>query len=106
MRPLKDPILQTYTFEELAYEFYAHGEYQDAKEERIEQENDKIDKKAHEEASNWADEMEAMEAMEAAEAEQDPSKDPENIAWMEEQMEAAKAIYGDNFGEDISEDFE
>ena len=50
--------------------------------------------------------MEAMEAMEAAEAEQDPTKDPENIAWMEEQMEAAKAIYGDNFGEDISEDFE
>ncbi len=34
-------MLSDYTFEELAYEYYAHGEHAEAKEERIKQENDK-----------------------------------------------------------------
>lgn len=38
--------------------------------------------------------------------EPDPVKDEENIEWMEKQMEEAKAMYGDDFGNDISEDFE
>jgi len=48
-----------------------------------------------------------MEAEEEAEStEQDPSKNAENIEWMDKQMEEAKTMYGDDFGEDISEGFE
>lgn len=103
--PLKDPRLQEYTLEELAYEYYAHNEFDKAKAERIEQENDKIDVEQHEDAVSWADQMEADE-LDEKEPAPDPSKDADNIEWMEKQMEEAKAIYGDDFGEDISEDFE
>ena len=104
-------MLQDYTFEELAYEYYAHGENEKAKSERIEQENDKIDKEEHQEASSWADQMEAEEFGEEEPPSSltetvDPLKDPENIKWMEKQMEEAKAMYGDDFGQDISEDFD
>ena len=104
-------MLQEYSFEELAYEYYAHGERSKAKAERIEQENDKIDIEEHEAATSWANQMEAEELAEAEAAkkspeELDPLKDPENIEWMEKQLEEARAIYGDDFGQDISEDFE
>ena len=108
-RPLKDPILQNYTFEELVYEYYAQSEYEKAKQERIEQESDKIEKDNHQTAVDWADQMEAeeMKAMEqSVEKEIDPVEDPDNIEWMEKQMQDAKEVYGDNFGEDIGEDFE
>ena len=52
----------------------------------------------------WADAEEAKEK-EATEKPSDPTQDPENIRWMEEQMQKAKEQYGDTFGEDISEDF-
>lgn len=47
-----------------------------------------------------------MEDEEFGEPELDPVNDSDNIEWMEKQMEEAKAIYGDDFGQDISEDFE
>lgn len=98
-------MLQEYTFEELAYEYYAHGEYDKSKIERLEQENDKIDMEEHTEAADWADQMEADEFDEPEET-PDPLQDPENIEWMEQQMEEGKALYGDDFGKDISGDFE
>lgn len=104
-RPLKDPLLQEYTFEELAYEYYANSEFDKSKLERQELEDDKIDSDEHEDATNWADKMEADE-FDQKEPEPDPTEDPENIEWMEKQMAEAKAIYGDDFGQDISEDFE
>jgi hypothetical protein len=37
---------------------------------------------------------------------EDPTKDPDNIKWMEEQMKLAKQQFGETFGNDIEEDFE
>jgi site-specific recombinase XerD len=37
---------------------------------------------------------------------QDPTKDPANIKWMEDQIQAAKKVHGDTFGEDIEDTFE
>ncbi len=56
----------------------------------------------------WAEEEEKQEqaALEAKEKPLDPTQDPANIKWMEEQIEKAKELYGDDFGEDITEVFE
>lgn len=84
-----------------------HHEHSTYQKERLEQENDKIEEEKYQEAEAWADKMEAEELDdEFNELEKDPLKDPDNIAWMEEQMKKAKEQYGEDFGEDISEDFE
>lgn len=114
-RPLKDPLLQTYTLAELIYEFYDRVERQKAEEERISSENDKIEESKEKEALDWAEQEEKkdLEAMkdEAGNASnsvpaKDPTKDADNIAWMEEQIRKAKEEFGDSFGEDIDENFE
>lgn len=108
-RPLKDPLLLSYTLEELLYEFYDRIERTKAEEERLEQESDKIEEDKDRAAIDWAEQQEKLDlAAEAAKSEQptDPTKDPDNIAWMEKQMEEAKQIYGESFGEDIDLDFE
>jgi hypothetical protein len=122
-RPLKDPLLLSYSLEELLYEFYDRIERTKAEEERIQRENDRIEEEKEKAALDWAEqeekkELEAMMAeaakqqmAEAAKqqsdsANQDPTKDPANIAWMEEQIRQAKEIYGESFGEDIDETFE
>jgi hypothetical protein len=63
---------------------------------------------------DWADEMEQKDlaqtkaqaaALEAKKFE-DPTKDPENVKWMEEQMKIHKEQFGETFGENIEENFE
>lgn len=116
-RPLKDPILLSYTLEELLYEFYDRIERQKAYEEQIDQENDTIEKEKEQAANDWADEEERKELellknkqdkedSGDEQEEYDPTRDPDNIKWMEEQIEKSKQIYGESFGEDISMDFE
>lgn len=106
-RPMKDPVLQTYTFEELMYEFYSIRERKKAIVERAEEENDKIEEEKTKEAEEWANQMEAMEAMEAIENDaSDPLKNPDNIKWMEEQMALDKEEFGEDFGEDLSLSFD
>lgn len=118
-RPLKDPILATYTLEELLYEFYDRIERQKAYEEQVDRENDTIERKKEQEALNWAEEeerrereeeearlREAASAEQVEEAEYDPTQDPENIDWMEEQIRKSKSVYGESFGEDIEDSFE
>ena len=118
-RPLKDPILATYTLEELLYEFYDRIERQKAYEEQVDRENDTIESKKEQEALNWAEEEEKREReeeearlREAASVEQgeedqyDPTQDPENIDWMEKQIMESKSVYGESFGEDIEDNFE
>ena len=112
-RPLKDPLLLSYTLEELLYEFYDRIERVKAQEESLEQDDVKIEEAKDKEASDWAErmereEMEAEMRAEAAKAgsESDPTKDPENIAWMEEQMRVGKEVHGETFGEDIDDSFE
>lgn len=65
-------------------------------------------------AEDWAEKMEREEReaelrAEAAKSNEpipDPTKDPENVKWMEEQLRTAKQIHGATFGEDIEETFE
>lgn len=113
-RPLKDPLLLSYTLEELLYEFYDRIERQKAEEERLERESDKIEEAKDKAAEDWAEKMEREEreaelraqAAELEEAKSDPTKDPANIAWMEEQLRVGKAVHGETFGEDIDDKFE
>ncbi len=106
-RPLKDPLLESYTLADLLYEFY------DRVERRLAEEECSEDEEIHEEVAkdkqnlDWADQMEKAEAEQlkakAAAVEQpvDPTKDPDNIKWMEEQIRLAKEQHGPTFGEDL-----
>jgi hypothetical protein len=109
-RPLKDPILQSYTLEDLLYEYYDRIERQIVAEERLEEEADKIEDEKEKSVIDWAEAEEKRELEEAAKNEVakkvDPAKDPENIRWMKDQIEKAKEEFGDSFGEDIDENFE
>lgn len=113
-RPLKDPLLLSYTLEELLYEFYDRIEREKAQEERTSSENDKIEEVKEKEALDWAEQEEKRELEEELRLNgsklgktqiSDPTKDPENIAWMEKQLKKGKELFGDEFGEDIVEDF-
>lgn len=115
-RPLKDPLLSTYSLEELLYEFYDRIERTKAEEERFEQEGDKIDIDKEKKDLDWAEQME-MQELEAEKAEKakesanaaepvDPTQSPNNVAWMEDQLKQAKEQYGDSFGENINENFD
>lgn len=109
-RPLLDPLLQTYTLEQLLYEFYDRVERHAAELERVEKEEITQEINKEKESLDWAEKMEQeelaqMKAAATAKA-ADPTKDPENIKWMEEQMRINKAQFGENFGEDIEENFE
>lgn len=122
---MKHPILLSYTFEELMYEYYVKIETELHRTKSIEAEGDKIEEEKWESAEAWADEEEQKEReqleeqnkMKASSVEQstkqtesddpyDPSKDPEAIEWMEKEMAKAKELYGDDFGEDLSLDME
>jgi len=113
-RPLKDPLLQTYTLEELLYEFYDKIERRAAEVERAEAEEAMQEDNKEKVNLDWAEQMEREEleqlkikaAAEEAASKQDPTKDPENVKWMEEQMRLAKAQFGETFGEDINEQFD
>ena len=113
-RPLKDPILMSYSIEELLYEFYDRIERSKAEQERLEQEDVKMEGDKDKAAEDWAEKMEREEreaAMreEAQQVEQltkDPTKDPANVAWMEEQIQKGKEEFGDSFGENIDEGFD
>jgi hypothetical protein len=101
-------LLQSYTLEELYYEYKEHSEREKAAKERVEQEADNIDKAKEDEALAWA---EAEEKREAESLKSDPdikpewSPTPEDKAWMENQIKQGKELYGEDFGEDINEDF-
>ncbi len=96
------------------YEFYDRIERSKAEQERLEREDVKIEEDKERAALDWAEqeekrELEAIKAQAAANsksATQDPTKDPDNVAWMEEQIRKAKEVYGETFGEDIEETFE
>lgn len=111
-RPLKDPLLLSYTLEELLYEFYDRIERAKADEERLERESDKIEEAKDKAVEDWAEKMEReereaeMRSEAAKSTTSDPTKDPANIAWMEEQLQVGKAIHGETFGEDIDDRFE
>ena len=110
---MKDPVLLSYSFEELMYEFQSVKEHKKAQIEQAEQETDKIEEEKEQANNDWAAQLEAEEAAAeaAAEAEaaarikEDPSKDPTNIKWMEEQIALSKEQLGEDFGENLNLDF-
>lgn len=104
-RPLKDPILSSYTTEELAYEYYLHSERTKAQQERVDALNDKIEEAKAQEAEDWADQMEAEEADEKPVKYSNPLDDPKNQKWMQEEMERDKEQFGSEFGDDFDIDF-
>jgi hypothetical protein len=113
-RPLKDPLLLSYTLEELLYEFYDRIERRKAEEERINSEADKIEEDKDKAVLDWAEqeekrELEALKSQASAEESKtpiDPTKEIANVAWMEEQLKEAKQLHGEDFGEDIEMSFE
>lgn len=103
--------------EELLYEFYDKIERRKVQEERVDGDADKIEVAKEKADLDWA-ELEERRELEAEKAKQtaaslkkeepplDPTKDPANIKWMEEQLAKAKVVHGDTFGEDIDVSFE
>ncbi len=108
-KPFKDPLLKEYTLEDLYYEYRLHNEFVEAVHEKSTEESDKIEEQKENDALAWA---EAEEDKERQELETNGSTSSgvkitnEDAEWMKKQMEYAKSIYGDSFGEDITEDFE
>ena len=104
----------SYTLEELVYEFYDKIERRKAEEEQTNSEADKIEDDKEKAVLDWAEleeqkELDALKTVAAAEEKKaplDPTKDPGNVKWMEEQMKNAKEQFGESFGEDIEESFE
>lgn len=130
-RPIKDPVLQSYTFEELLYEFYDHKEREAARNESTKANDDKIEEDRLQESLDWAEqeelrELEEFKRQQAAKAEDKTDEEAkfnedgvykpneEEQKWMEEQMKKqaeeqlkkGKQIYGDDFGEDIEGSFD
>lgn len=114
-RPLKDPLLQSYTLEELLYEFYDKVERNLAEDERATAGEVKDEELKEKEILDWAAEEERKEAEAAKKTAPstpgekptaDPTKDPANIKWMEEQLRLAKAELGDDFGNDLELNFD
>jgi hypothetical protein len=60
-RPLKDPVLLSYTLEELIYEFYDRIERDKAEQERLEQDDVKIEVEKEKADMDWAERMEREE---------------------------------------------
>ena len=111
-RPLKDPLLLTYTLEDLLYEFHDKIERNLAEEERTKNQETQQEEVKEKEILDWAAEEERKEAEQAAVkkappvAPINPTKDPANIKWMEEQIRKAKTELGDDFGEDLELNFD
>ena len=54
---MKDPLLLTYTFEELVYEFHSVHEHEKAIVERVKQEDDKIEETKEQATMDCSDQM-------------------------------------------------
>lgn len=96
-RPLKDPILLSYSIEELSYEYHIHNEIEKAAEEQVNYEADKIEEEKEKAAADWAAQMEEEEAQ-AAQAKDDAT-------WMREHIADSKSVFGEDFGEDLNVEF-
>jgi len=94
-RPLKDPILDTYTVEELYYEYADKVEREKAVESKAEEEYDRIEEEKEKASIDWAEQEEARELAEI-------KKKQEEETWMKEQIKKEKELHGEDFGEDIS----
>ncbi len=113
-RPYKDPLLASYTLEELAMEYYDKVERLKVETERLSENSDKIETNKVAEALDWAEQEEARELLEEQRKADKPSDQteeqfhepsPEDEEWMNKQvngeLQKMKEEYGEDFGEDI-----
>ena len=98
-RPLKDPLLDSYTLEELIYEYYDKIERTKAADRKAEQERDKMEEEKDRAALDWAEQEEKKELEQMAKL-KDPSMTDEQ--WMQQQLPKEKELYGEDFGDNIS----
>jgi hypothetical protein len=61
-RPLKDPLLESYTLYELMYEYFDKIECKNAVHKAVEQENDRIEDSKLDETLSWIEQEEKQEA--------------------------------------------
>lgn len=104
-RPLKDPLLQEYTLEELYYEYRDYVEREAASQERAEDAADNIEQKKLDEVDAWAREEEERELKELEQKGQSDISEQDQ-KWMQEQIDQAKEVYGQDFGEDLEVNFD
>ncbi len=105
-RPLKDPMLDLYSLEELAYEYFDHIEREEESVRKQKEEDDKIEHDKYQSALDWADEEMAKEM--AVDGNNQKPKMPAPLPddeWVKKHLAAAKKDFGEDFGEDIKEDF-
>jgi len=108
-RPFKDPLLETYSLEELLYEYFYFIEEKQWQIEKEQLEGDKIEEDKRKDGLKWAEEMEKMEQLENDKIQQNKIENT-NITdkdkqWMEEYIKKNKEQQGETFGEDIEEVF-
>ena len=102
-RPLKDPILASYTLEELTYEYYDKIERRKAIDEAVDEESDRIEDGVLKENLTWAEEEEKKEREEMLQKLEEEKK--ANEEWMKQEIERAKEKHGNDYGEDVTLDF-
>lgn len=104
--PLKDPLLSTYSLEDLLYEFFIRSERKKSEEEKDQAEADRIEEDLQQEDIDWAmeEERKDAEAMEASMAAKKAKEIDEK--WMQDQIDSEKAKSEDeDFGDDIDMKF-
>jgi hypothetical protein len=105
-RPLKDPLLESYTLEELLYEYHDKVERRKAEEQSSDKEADRIEEERIKTSLDWAEEEERkeLETIRVQEAEEAKRKAEEQIE-IERQIEIARNTIGGDFSDDIDTDF-
>ena len=91
------------------YEFHTVKEKRLYEKQLADEENDRIEEEKLQADEEWADMMEDEDEDESDEqpADVDPILDPQNIEWMEKQLEEAKLFFDDEaFGEDLNLSFD
>ena len=102
-RPLKDPILESYTLYELLYEYHDKAERINAIEAILDEETGKIEEEREQETLDWIEEEERKEAeADAEKARKTEEAEKADEEWM---LKELKKEHGDDFGEDVSLDF-
>ena len=104
-RPLKDPILQSYTLEELLYEYHDKVERRKAEEESSEEDADTIEEGKIQTNLDWAEEEERKDAEVLKKGADEAQRKAEEQMEVERQMKIARDVIGEDFGEDIDIDF-
>ncbi len=91
--------MESYTFEELMYEFQDRKERAKAEEKRAEAERDRIEEEKDKASLDWAEQEELRELAEFNKKKETTKSDEQ---WMKEQLEKDKETFGEDFGEDLS----